>query len=99
MVKPSVSIIVNNYNYGQFLRQAIDSALSQTYPDTEVIVVDDGGGDRSPEIITTYGNRIIPVRKQNGGQPSVLNADFQAISGDIVIFLDADDYFHTLQQQ
>jgi glycosyltransferase involved in cell wall biosynthesis len=91
-VKPLVSIVVNNYNYSQFLHQPIDSALSQTYADTEVIVVDDGSSDRSPEIITTYGSRIIPVLKNNGGQASALNAGFQASSGDIVIFLDADDY-------
>lgn len=93
-------MIVNNYNYGQFLRQAIDSALNQTYPDTEVIVVDDGGGDRSPEIVTTYGNRIIPVRKQNGGLASALNAGLKVVLGILsYFFLDADDYFYTLQQQ
>ncbi|HBB32476.1 MAG TPA: glycosyl transferase [Cyanobacteria bacterium UBA8803] len=92
MVKPLVSIIINNYNYDKFLRESIDSALSQTYSDTEVIVVDDGSADNSQEIITSYGNRIVPVLKSNGGQASALNAGFAASRGEIVIFLDADDY-------
>jgi glycosyltransferase involved in cell wall biosynthesis len=58
-----------NYNYGSFYKQAIDSALDQTYLHTEVIAVDDGSTDNSQEIITSYGNRIIPVLKENGGRP------------------------------
>jgi glycosyltransferase involved in cell wall biosynthesis len=89
---PLVSVVVNNYNYGRFLREAIDSALSQTYPRTEVVVVDDGSTDHSWEIIAGYGDRIIPVLKENGGQASAFNAGFAASRGDIIIFLDADDY-------
>jgi glycosyltransferase involved in cell wall biosynthesis len=92
MVKVPVSIIINNYNYSQFLREAIDSALSQTYPNTEVIVVDDGSTDNSQEIITSYGTQIVPLLKNNGGQASALNAGFEVSRGEIVIFLDADDY-------
>ncbi|NEQ79186.1 MAG: glycosyltransferase family 2 protein [Moorea sp. SIO2I5] len=87
-----VSIVINNYNYGQFLPQAIDSSLSQTYPNTEVIVVDDESTDNSQEIITSYGDKIIPILKKNGGQASALNAGFYVSRGEIVIFLDADDY-------
>ena len=71
-----VSIIVNNYNYQRFLTEAIDSALKQTYCNTEVIVVDDGSTDGSLEIIASYGRRIIPLLKGNGGQNSALNAGF-----------------------
>lgn len=85
------SIVVNNYNYGRFLREAIDSALNQTYRNTEVIVVDDGSTDGSPEIIASYGERIRPVLKQNGGQNSALNAGFSLSRGDVVLFLDSDD--------
>lgn len=90
--KMLVSIIVNNYNYGRFLRQAIDSALNQSYSHIEVIVVDDGSTDNSREIIASYGNKIIPVLKENGGQASAFNAGFAASQGEIVSFLDADDY-------
>ena len=86
-----VTIIINNYNYGRFLRSAIESALAQTYAGTEVIVVDDGSSDESRTIIASYGERIIPVLKQNGGQASALNAGFARSHGSIVIFLDADD--------
>jgi Glycosyl transferase family 2 len=89
--EPLVSIIVNNFNYGRFLPYAIDSALNQDYPHTEVIVVDDGSTDDSLEVIAGYGSRIKPVLKSNGGQASALNAGFAVSRGDVIFFLDADD--------
>jgi glycosyltransferase involved in cell wall biosynthesis len=86
-----VSIIVSNYNYGQYLSDAINSALNQTECEVEVIVVDDGSTDHSRDIIGRYGDRIIPILKRNGGQASALNAGFTRSRGEIVIFLDADD--------
>lgn len=91
--EPLFSILVNNYNYGTFLREAIDSALNQTYPNTEVIVVDDGSTDDSREIITGYEGRIIPVMKENGGQASAFNAGFAASHGEWICLLDSDDTF------
>ena len=91
--KPLVSILINNYNYGRFVGQAIDSALGQTYENVEVIVVDDGSTDNSREIIKGYGNQIISVLKENGGQASAINAGFAASKGDIICLLDADDIF------
>lgn len=88
---PLVSIVINNYNYGRFLAGAIDSALAQTYPNTEVVVVDDGSMDNSGEVIAAYGDRIVPVLKENGGQGSALNAGFVASRGEFVLFLDSDD--------
>ena len=90
---PLVSILINNYNYGRFLGEAIDSALNQTYPHVEVIVVDDGSTDDSKNIIANYGNRIQPILKENSGQASAFNVGFAASQGDIVCFLDADDIF------
>ena len=75
---PLVSILINNYNYGYFLGAAIESALSQTYQNIEIIVVDDGSTDNSREIIAHYGNHIIPILKENGGQASAFNAGFAA---------------------
>ena len=86
-----VSIIINNYNYGRFLSAAIESALNQSYDRTEVIVVDDGSTDDSRDIIARYGERIIPILKENGGQASAFNMGFAHSHGSIVIFLDADD--------
>jgi glycosyltransferase involved in cell wall biosynthesis len=86
-----VDIVVDNFNYGRFLADAIDSALAQTHPHTQVIVVDDGSTDDSRTIIESYGERIRPIFKPNGGQASALNAGFDRGEGEIVVFLDADD--------
>ena len=94
MCKPLVSILINNYNYGRFLRDAIDSALHQTYSPTEVIVVDDGSTDHSRDIIRGYRSHISSVLQQNSGQAAAFNAGVRASRGDIVCFLDADDFFY-----
>jgi glycosyltransferase involved in cell wall biosynthesis len=88
---PLASIIITSYNYGRFLADAIDSALNQTYPNKEVIVVDDGSIDHSPEIISSYGNQIVPILKENRGQASALNMGFRASRGEIICFVDSDD--------
>jgi hypothetical protein len=92
---PIVSIVVNNFNYARFLRRAIDSALAQTAPGTEVVVVDDASTDGSRELIRSYGDRVRAVlQEQNGGQAAALNAGFATSTGRIVIFLDADDWLY-----
>jgi CTP:molybdopterin cytidylyltransferase MocA len=85
------TIVVNNHNYGRYVRDAINSALGQTYAGTRVVVVDDGSTDDSFEAIASYGDHITPIFKSNGGQASAFNAGFAASQGDFVIFLDADD--------
>ncbi len=91
-----ISVILDNYNYSTYISQAIESVLSQTYTKFELIIVDDGSSDGSAEIIQSYAkkdNRIKPIFKENGGQASAFNAGFAACSGDIICFLDSDDYF------
>ncbi|WGV27603.1 glycosyltransferase family 2 protein [Halotia branconii] len=90
---PVVSIIIGNYNYERFVGQAIDSVLKQTYQNIEVIVVDDGSKDKSREVISQYGDLIVPIFKENGGQPSNYNAGFAQSTGEIICFLDSDDMF------
>ncbi len=90
---PLVSIIIGNYNYERFIKKAIDSALNQTYTNIEVIVVDDGSQDNSREVIANYGNKIITIFKENGGQHSNYNVGFAASKGEIICFLDSDDWF------
>jgi glycosyltransferase involved in cell wall biosynthesis len=87
----SASIVINNRDYGRFLSQAIESALAQSWPETEVIVVDDGSRDGSREVIARYRGRVEVILKENGGQASAFNAGFDISSGDVVVFLDADD--------
>jgi hypothetical protein len=86
-----VSVVINNFNYERYLGEAIDSALAQGHDDVEVVVVDDGSTDGSADVIRGYGERVVAVIKPNGGQGSAFNAGFAAASGDVVIFLDADD--------
>ena len=89
-----VSIIINNYNYDRFLAEAIDSALNQTYKGVEVIVVDDGSTDNSRQIIAEYGDRIIPILQPNGKQAAAFNSGFARSKGEIIIFLDSDDFLY-----
>jgi glycosyltransferase involved in cell wall biosynthesis len=86
-----VSIIITSYNYGRFLNEAIDSALNQTYPHTEVVVVDDGSTDNSAEIISGYGERIVPLLRKHEGARLAYNEAFRSSRGEVVIFLDSDD--------
>ncbi len=88
---PLASIVICSYNYERYLPLAIESALSQTYPNVEVIVVDDGSTDGSREIIAGYGNRVIAVLKDNEGHDTAINTGFARSRGDIVCFLDSDD--------
>ena len=85
------SIVINNYNYGRFVGDAIDSALGQTHRAVEVIVVDDGSTDDSRRIIESRGCRVRTIFKTNGGQASALNAGFAASTGDLILFLDSDN--------
>jgi glycosyltransferase involved in cell wall biosynthesis len=92
---PLVSILINNYNYGRFLGEAIDSALAQTYKNIEVVVVDDGSTDNSAQVIAAYGDRIRVLAKENGGQSSAFNSGFEASRGQLICFLDSDDLFES----
>jgi glycosyltransferase involved in cell wall biosynthesis len=89
--QPLATVVVNNFNYARFLADAIDSALAQSYANTEVVVVDDGSTDESREVIADYGHRVRAVLKSNGGQASAFNAGFAAGRGEVFCFLDADD--------
>ena len=93
---PRVSIIISNYNYERYVGAAIDSALGQSLPDCEIIVVDDGSTDGSRAVLERYANdaRIRLILQENGGQAVAMNVGFAASSGDIVIFLDSDDTLH-----
>lgn len=93
---PKVSIIIPVYNGGNFLCEAIDSALAQTYSNCEIIVVNDGSNDggETERIVLSYGNRIRYVAKLNGGVASALNAGISEMSGDYFSWLSHDDVFY-----
>ena len=87
----NASVVIPSFNYARFLRDAVDSALSQRRAPLEVIVVDDGSTDETPAILAEYGPRVRSLRQENGGHASALNAGCRAAQGDVVFLLDADD--------
>ncbi len=90
---PKVSVIITNYNYARFLRCAIDSALGQTWPAVECVVVDDGSTDGSKEIIESYG-AVRAIFQRNQGQAAALRAGARVATGDIIFSLDSDDFLY-----
>lgn len=98
------SVIISNYNYARYLWAAINSVLAQTYPDIEIIVVDDGSTDNSRDVILQLQekdpNKIKAIFQENQGQGGAFNSGFEASTGEIVAFLDADDVWkpHKLQR-
>ncbi len=90
---PAVSVVVNNYNYARFVPRAVASALAQAGVDAEVIVVDDGSIDQSREILDGFRDRAEIVFQDNRGQAAAINAGVKASRGEIICFLDADDWW------
>jgi len=92
---PLVSVIIVNYNYGRFLKQAADSVYEQTYPNIECIIVDNASTDESADVLLAISRRYpgttILRRSDNGGQSLASKEGFEASSGEYVVFLDADD--------
>lgn len=94
---PLVSVIIVNYNYGRFLKQAADSVFEQTYPNIECIIVDNASTDESADVLrditSRYPSTKVLQRTDNGGQSLASKEGFEASSGEYVVFLDADDVF------
>ncbi|MBP1806803.1 glycosyltransferase [Rubellimicrobium aerolatum] len=95
MPSPLVSVVVNNFNYAAFVGTAIDSALAQQGDGfgVEVVVVDDGSTDGSGAVLDRYEGRATVVRQRNAGQAGAINAGVRASRGEILCFLDADDWW------
>jgi glycosyltransferase involved in cell wall biosynthesis len=88
---PRISIVITNHNYERFLPAALSSALGQRDADVEVIAVDDGSTDGSREILAREASRVRVILQENLGQKAAFNAGLAAATGDVVLFLDADD--------
>ena len=90
---PLVSCLMPAFNYGAYIGGAIESALAQDYPADriEIVVVDDGSTDGTPEIVKRYGDRVRYLRKENGGINSAINRAMAECRGELIAFLDADD--------
>jgi glycosyltransferase involved in cell wall biosynthesis len=99
--QPLISVVIVNFNYGCYLAECIDSVLAQTYPNVEVIVVDDGSTDNSLKVLESYEGRIVIVRQNNQGVSSARNTGIRMSKGVWVAFLDSDDLWkpQKLQEQ
>src|ERR1700730_3317681 len=95
MSKPFVTALIDTYNHEAFIEKAIDSVLQQDFPprETEVLVVDDGSTDHTPDLIRKFAPRVRLLRKVNGGQASAFNAAIPEAQGEIIAFLDGDDWW------
>jgi|GEM_PF-3059486 len=88
-----ISILINNYNYAQYLNKSIESSLNQSYANIQVLAVDDGSDDGSDDIAKSYSkDNYIYIRKENGGQNSAIRAALPYLTGDYTIILDSDDW-------
>lgn len=93
--KLKVSIIIPIYNSDAYLDRCLRSVVQQSYPNLEIILVNDGSTDSSPQIINDYAskdNRVITIHKENGGIGSAYKAAFEVMTGDYVLFVDSDDW-------
>lgn len=89
---PLVTIVLPAYNHGNYLHEAIQSVLDQSYPNIELLVFDDGSVDHTPEVLSSYGKLFFWERHKNIGQSATLNKGWRMSKGEIISYLSADDY-------
>jgi glycosyltransferase involved in cell wall biosynthesis len=92
---PRVSVVIDTYNYGQYIDAAIESVLGQDFPaeEREILVVDDGSTDDTRARVGKYASRVKYIWKENGGQASAFNCGLGEARGELIFLLDADDYW------
>lgn len=87
------SVLIPVYNREEYVRQAIDSVLSQTFSDYELIVIDDGSTDRTPVVLRSYGARVKTIHQENRGGEAARSVGAAQAEGEYLAFLDSDDLF------
>jgi glycosyltransferase involved in cell wall biosynthesis len=92
---PTVTVLIDTYNYARFVGRAIESALQQEYdgPPIQVLVMDDGSTDDTAGAVRRFGSQVEYIAKSNGGQASALNVGVREARGEVICLLDGDDYF------
>ena len=89
-----ISVIIPTYNCAEYIAEAIDSVLNQTFTDFEIIVVDDGSTDETAAIMKRYGDKVRYIRQKNNGPAVARNLGINTARGEFIAFLDADDIWH-----
>jgi hypothetical protein len=95
MPHPKVTVLIDTYNHERFVERAITSVIEQDFPpdQMEILVVDDGSTDSTPAIVKRFAPRVTYIRKENGGQASAFNLGIPQARGEIIAFLDGDDWW------
>jgi GT2 family glycosyltransferase len=95
MARPTVTVLIDTYNHERFIEEALASVFGQSFPlaEMEILVVDDGSTDRTAEIVRKFSPRVRLIEKSNGGQASAFNVGIPEARGEIVAFLDGDDWW------
>ncbi len=97
--KPLVSVVIPSYNHAKYIEQALRSVIDQTYPNLEIIVIDDGSSDGSPELIDAVASKSRPGRRfelrcrPNKGAPATINEGLELSTGAYLAILNSDDYY------
>jgi glycosyltransferase involved in cell wall biosynthesis len=94
MTPALVSVVIPSYNYARFVTEAVGSALAQSYPHVEIIVVDDGSTDNTREVLEPFRDRIRYLAQTNQGLSAARNTGIRAAQGEFIALLDADDVWH-----
>ena len=91
MQTPLVSCVIPVWNGEKYLAEAIESVLNQTYPSIELVIVDDGSSDGTPDVIASFKDRVTSIRQEQSGPAAARNTGISASKGEFVAFLDSDD--------
>lgn len=95
----TVSIVIPAYNSAHFIRETLDACLAQTYPDTEIIVIDDGSTDDTVSIVQSYGEKVRLIQQSNSGPAIARNTGIESAEGDYIQFCDSDDILYPTKIQ
>src|SRR5262249_6738853 len=92
---PGIGVVVPSFNQGRFLRTALESIFRQDYPNLEVVVMDGGSTDQSVAIIQSYAERLTHWQSRpDGGQSAAINEGVRYCTGELVTWLNSDDFYH-----
>lgn len=91
---PLVTILIPAYNASPYISESLESALGQTYEALEIMVVDDGSTDNTEELVREFGDKVVYLKKENGGPSSARNYGIARAKGEYIAFLDADDLWY-----